>query len=186
MLDKGFGDCGGFSILLVALFRNIGFAARTACGCWVGLDQGHCWSELYFPGHGWLTCDGSIGNGVSESGQFAYYFGNIPDLNLRAATMRGNKFNVGDIETFWLQGPYEQVWGAVHEKSISGHTMLIEQLNIGADGTLPGSEGRRVSAGAIQLAARRCPCAQHGGFKPAARTRPAVVHRLEPLSEATR
>jgi transglutaminase-like putative cysteine protease len=134
MLEKGFGDCGGFSILLVALFRHLGFASRTACGCWAGLDNGHCWCEIYFPGHGWVVCDGSAGNNASETGEFAYYFGNIPDLNLRFATMRGNTFNVGDVETLWLEGPYEQVWGDVHEKSTDGHTMLVEDLHLGPVG----------------------------------------------------
>jgi transglutaminase-like putative cysteine protease len=167
MLDKGFGDCGGFSILLVAAFRNIGFAARTACGCWIGLDAGHCWCELYFPGHGWLVCDGAAGNNASESGEFAYYFGNIPDLNIRFATMRGNKFDLGDVETSWLQSPYEQVWGTVHEKSVSIHTMLIEKLALGLESAAADAVAPSVSTHTIEVAARRCPCAQHGGFKPA-------------------
>src|SRR5262245_2076811 len=54
MADAGFGDCGGFSILLVALYRNIGFPARTACGAWEGQDAGHCWCEMWFPKNGWM------------------------------------------------------------------------------------------------------------------------------------
>jgi hypothetical protein len=167
MLEKGFGDCGGFSLLLVALFRNIGFAARTACGAWIGLDHGHCWSEQYFPGHGWVLSDGAAGNGQSESGEFAYYFGHIPDLNFRYANMRGNTFEVGDIDPpAWLQGPYEQVWGTVDEQSVTTHTMLIEELHLAPGATAATPQPR--SADAAPLAASRCPCASHGGFRPVA------------------
>jgi Transglutaminase-like superfamily len=167
MLAKGFGDCGGFSILLVALYRNIGFAARTACGAWVGLDAGHCWSEQYFPGHGWVLSDGAAGNSQSESGEFAYYFGHLPDLNIRYANMRGNTFEVGDVDPpAWLQGPYERVWGAVHEQSVTSHTMLIQQLHLAPTGDAAAVMPQPRSVEMIQLAARRCPCASHGGFRP--------------------
>jgi hypothetical protein len=169
MAQKGFGDCGGFSILLVALFRHIGFAARTACGAWVGLDQGHCWCELYFPGHGWVLCDGSGGNYWSESGEYAYVFGNLPDLNKRFAIMRGNTFNVKDIKTSWLQGPYQQVWGtaAAEENPVKVHTMLLESFKLppkaSAAASPSGDEFFKIRP---ELAFRCCPCANHGGFSP--------------------
>jgi transglutaminase-like putative cysteine protease len=172
MAKKGFGDCGGFSILLVALFRKIGFPARTACGAWVGLDAGHCWCELYFPGHGWVLCDGSAGNAWSEAGEYAYYFGNIPDSNNRFANMRGNTFNVGDVEASWLQGPWQKTWGSATEKATSVHTMLLKGL------VIKPSEAEKLPLDvAIQrpsieirpeLAFRSCPCSRHGGFMPRA------------------
>src|SRR6266536_951081 len=189
MVEKGFGDCGGFSILLVALFRNIGFAARTACGCWTGLDKGHCWCELYFPGHGWVVCDGSVGNGASESGEFAYYFGNVPDLNVRFAIMRGNTFEVGDVETSWLQGPYEHVVGPVHEKSTSAHTILLEHLNLSVDAEAAPGLTRPQMSDAVQLASHRCPCAEHGGFRGTVGTHVRAsgdAHALAPSSVARR
>ncbi|HVT13347.1 MAG TPA: transglutaminase-like domain-containing protein [Fimbriimonadaceae bacterium] len=105
MLKKGFGDCGGFSILLVACYRNLGIPARTACGAWVGDDAGHCWCEMWFPHAGWIVSDGSAGNYWSENGSYAYYFGFVPDLNARFAFMRGNTFKVNDASASWLQGP---------------------------------------------------------------------------------
>lgn len=105
MLKQGFGDCGGFSILLVACYRNLGIPARTACGAWVGDDAGHCWCEMWFPHAGWIVSDGSAGNYWSEDGSYAFYFGFVPDLNARFALMRGNTFKVGSATASWLQGP---------------------------------------------------------------------------------
>jgi transglutaminase-like putative cysteine protease len=171
MVDAGFGDCGGFSILLVALYRNIGFPARVACGAWLGEDAGHCWCELYFPGHGWVVSDGSAGNGMSETGEYAYYFGNIPDLNARFATMRGNTFNVADVETSWLQGPYGPlVSGSAQVTSVVGHTSLLEVTEAEAEslGQAPAAQ-LMAAANAPETELRRsaaahCPCSQHGGF----------------------
>jgi len=58
-----------------------------------------------------MISDGSAGNGLSDSGAYAYYFGTIPNLNKRYACMRGNTFNVADITTSWLQGPHGPVVG---------------------------------------------------------------------------
>src|SRR6266566_3897874 len=177
MAEKKFGDCGGFSILLVALFRNIGFPARTACGAWVGLDQGHCWCELYFPGHGWVLCDGSGGNNWSESGEYAYLFGNLPDLNKRFANMRGNTFNVKDVKTSWLQGPWQHVWGTATEKSVKVHTMLLESFKLAAKAAVASQPSRHPSfAIRPELTFRCCSCATHGGFLPRA-ARAEAAHR---------
>jgi transglutaminase-like putative cysteine protease len=175
MVEKGLGDCGGFSLLLVASFRNIGFAARTACGFWTGLNQAHCWCELYFPRFGWVLCDGSAGNGLSESGEYAYYFGNLPDLYARFAIMRGNKFEVADVETSWLQGPDQYVEGSVPEVSSSAHTMLIEHFYVAISPAATSTAVPSQVSDDLQLAAHRCPCAEHGGFQPALTTR-APLH----------
>lgn len=182
MLDAGFGDCGGFSILLVALYRNIGFPARTACGAWMGQDNGHCWCEMWFPGHGWMVSDGSAGNGQCEDGSFAYYFGNIPDLNARYACMRGNTFAIGDITTSWLQGPDGPlVWGSAAATTDS-HTAVLEISQAEAMSLVDAANSYAAYA---QLSMRRrppdertlefvrCPCAAHGGFSPSLRARVA-------------
>ena len=91
-------------MLLVALYRHIGIPARVSCGFWEG-GAGHAWTELYFPGAGWFVADGSAGNSQSEDGSFAYNFGTNWDLNKRAAVMRGNTFNIGDLSAAWMQGP---------------------------------------------------------------------------------
>jgi hypothetical protein len=121
--NKQKGDCGAFSLLIVAALRNIGFPARTNCGVWEGVDLGHCWSECYFPGHGWLVSDGSAGNSYSEDGAYAYCFGNIPNLNARMATMRGNSFTADGLAASWLQSPALWWWG-VGVSNVSVHTSL--------------------------------------------------------------
>lgn len=81
------GDCGGFSLLLVALYRHIGIPSRLTCGVWNGLNSSHCWCELLFPPHGWMAADGSAANAQDEHGEYAYYFGAIDNLNARTAIM---------------------------------------------------------------------------------------------------
>ncbi len=127
VLDTGLGDCGGFSMLLVALYRHIGIASRTSCGVWLGFDAGHCWTEFWLPGFGWIVADGSLGNQLSEDGSYAYYFGNIPNLNARAAVMRGNTFNIGDQKWSWLQSPQFSSQGA-SLSAFAGATWLRDQV----------------------------------------------------------
>lgn len=115
-VNKGFGDCGGFSILIVACLRNLGIPARCAVGGWVGKDAGHAWSEMYFPGAGWVVSDGSAGNYYSESGEFAYCFGYLNDLNKRIAFSRGNNLVIGPFKVTWLQGP---AWPIVNGAKIT-------------------------------------------------------------------
>ncbi|MBI1756186.1 MAG: transglutaminase domain-containing protein [Fimbriimonas ginsengisoli] len=133
VLDTGLGDCGGFSIALVACFRHMGIPARTSYGAWLGQDAGHCWAELYFPDHGWILADGSAANGVSEDGAFAYYFGNSNNQNARYAVARVNTFNEKDIWTAWLQGPaYPWCWGTAKVTGWESHTFLLDLDKYGA------------------------------------------------------
>lgn len=167
MVDTGFGDCGGFSILLVALFRNIGFPARTACGVWAGIDAGHCWCELFFPGHGWFLCDGSAGNSWSEDGKYAFMFGNLPDLNRRLAVMRGNSFNVDDVMASWLQGPFHYVWGTATLQSVVTHTLLMLPLVLKSSAMQdpPAAVEWPTIEISAELVPRSCPCVKHGGYR---------------------
>jgi hypothetical protein len=191
MLDKGFGDCGGFSILLVALYRNIGFPARTACGAWIGQDAGHCWCEMYFPGHGWMISDGSAGNSLSESGKHAYYFGAVPNLNSRYACMRSNTFAIGDISTSWLQAPYgPTIKGTATTASVDVHTALVQVTESEAKSlasahqshAMHGAKPSEAAAHGLQVlplpqgiqtqtslakidAVTACRCHAHGGFR---------------------
>jgi hypothetical protein len=172
MIDSGLGDCGSFSLLLVALYRNIGFAARTACGAWKGEDAGHCWCEQYFPGHGFMISDGSAGNGQCEDGSFAYYFGTIPDLNARYADMRGNTFKVGDVTAQWLQGPYGPlVWGSA-SVSVDAHTAVLEVTESAALSLVNSRQSSQAMSSEFEvqindasLAFQQCPCHRHGGFR---------------------
>lgn len=150
MLDVNKGDCGGFSILLVACFRHIGIPARVACGAWVGTDAGHCWCEMWYPHNGWVLCDGSAGNSCSENGEYAYYFGNIPDMNARFANMRGNTFNIQDLSASWLQCPLYPTVNGAQIASYDAHTK-VEYVT-------PMSNMSKI----IDI----CPCHNHGGFRP--------------------
>lgn len=148
VLEGGLGDCGGFSLLIVAALRNMGLPARTACGFWTGAAS-HCWAEFFLPGAGWVLCDGSAGNAYSETGEYAYCFGNMNDLNRRMALMRGNTFAAGSVRTAWI--PYLEVPGAqtydVSWKSV------VERVGTGRSGRVAGP------------AATRCPCTRHGGIE---------------------
>ena len=176
-LDAGLGDCGDFSMLLVALYRNIGFPARNACGAWKGQDAGHCWSEQYFPGHGWMVSDGSIGNGQCEDGSFAYYFGSVPDLNARYADMRGNTFVIGDVNASWLQGPYGPLVYGTATPTVDAHTAVLEVSEEDAMSLVhPGSQNAMAEnysdrINEESLAFQRCPCHTHGGYRASARLR---------------
>ena len=186
MLKEGFGDCGGFSILLVAVFRNIGFPARTSCGYWIG-PYAHCWCELYFPGHGWIVADGSGGNASSEDGKFAFCFGNQIDMNARLAVMRGNTFFINGFGIEWLQGPFgpfadgattvtnganfsQGVYTVVDEVQQAFATTLRATKHEPSDKppvtAIPENMViRKPQAERLRVATQGCPCALHGGFK---------------------
>ncbi len=82
------GNCGAFSSLYVACLRSIGIPSRPVCGYLVGTDQFHCWTEMYLPSAGWIPQDPTFANAICENGSFAYYFGVVPEMNLRASVSR--------------------------------------------------------------------------------------------------
>lgn len=64
MLISRHGDCGQFSVLLVALLRARGVPARPLFGT-VVLEKGavpHAWVELWIDGVGWIAADPTVAN----------------------------------------------------------------------------------------------------------------------------
>jgi len=62
LVDKGWGECGDFVALFVALCRSAGIPARPVVGYFAesGLTQGHVWAEFYLEGVGWLPVDPTL------------------------------------------------------------------------------------------------------------------------------
>jgi transglutaminase-like putative cysteine protease len=66
-LDRGWGSCRDFALLLVEAARCLGFGARIVSGYLYNPDQAlvgsrdagstHAWAEIYVPGAGWITFD---------------------------------------------------------------------------------------------------------------------------------
>ncbi|MGE3263413.1 MAG: transglutaminase-like domain-containing protein [Bacteriovoracia bacterium] len=91
------GDCGEYTLLYNAILRSFGIPARTVTGGWsMGKDQWHVWSEVFFPGYGWVPVDTSAADvfvydegaelnalGEKQFGTFPqvtspdFYFGNL-------------------------------------------------------------------------------------------------------------
>jgi len=62
-LDRGWGSCRDFAVLLAEAARTLGFGARIASGYLYKSDpqqdagSTHAWVEIYVPGAGWITFD---------------------------------------------------------------------------------------------------------------------------------
>ena len=66
-LDRGWGSCRDFAVLLVEAARSLGFGARIVSGyCCNPADRSaefispgttHAWAEIYLPGAGWIAFD---------------------------------------------------------------------------------------------------------------------------------
>lgn len=55
-------DCGGFSVLFIALARALGIPARLVSGFWIGHQKNtmHAWTEVLLPDGQWLPVDTSV------------------------------------------------------------------------------------------------------------------------------
>ena len=96
-------DSAGMTALYVACLRNIGIPARLVSG-WTTGATGANWSEMYLPNIGWIAQDVALCNGISRYGNYAYYFGVMPDLNTRCAVQRGTTFTVNNLTFYAVQG----------------------------------------------------------------------------------
>ena len=66
-LDRGWGSCRDFAVLLADAARSLGFGARIVSGYLfnpngyasgsTGGGSTHAWAEIYVPGAGWITFD---------------------------------------------------------------------------------------------------------------------------------
>jgi len=57
--ENGYGECGDYSALFVALCRAVGIPARPVVGRWATSVEGdwHAWAEFYLPLYGWIPVD---------------------------------------------------------------------------------------------------------------------------------
>ena len=70
-LDRGWGSCRDFAVLLVEAARCLGFGARVVSGYLynpsaIGAGATHAWADIYVPGSGWIAYDptnGTVGGG---------------------------------------------------------------------------------------------------------------------------
>ena len=72
-LDRGWGSCRDFAVLLIEAARCLGFAARVVTGylyspsaAALGAGSTHAWADIYVPGSGWIAYDPT--NGTIDSG----------------------------------------------------------------------------------------------------------------------
>ncbi len=72
-LNRGFGSCRDFAVLLIEAARCLGFGARVVSGylynpftAAIGAGTTHAWADIYVPGSGWIAYDPT--NGTIDSG----------------------------------------------------------------------------------------------------------------------
>jgi hypothetical protein len=100
------GDCGGFSSLFVALCRASGIPARAVGGFALGQNQWHVWAEFHISGAGWIPVDPSYADvRIPQGAGTPIYFGVIPEMNQRIATMAGYDREAGGRSVSMLQSP---------------------------------------------------------------------------------
>ncbi len=100
------GDCGGLSSLFVALCRASEIPARAVGGFSLGTNQWHVWAEFYVAGGGWVPVDPAFAENRLPAGSgYPIYFGVIPELNERMATMVGFDRAAGGRSLPMLQSP---------------------------------------------------------------------------------
>ena len=74
--ENGYGECGDYSALFVALCRAGGIPARPVIGRWATSTAGdwHVWAEFYLPGYGWIPVDPTI---ADSTGKLLDNFGHL-------------------------------------------------------------------------------------------------------------
>ena len=60
-LEQGYGECGDYAALFVALCRTTGIPARPVIGSWAPTGDYHVWAEFYLEGIGWIPVDPTLG-----------------------------------------------------------------------------------------------------------------------------
>lgn len=72
-LNRGFGSCRDFAVLLIEAARCLGFGARVVSGYLynpsataTGAGTTHAWADVYVPGSGWIAYDPT--NGTIDGG----------------------------------------------------------------------------------------------------------------------
>jgi transglutaminase-like putative cysteine protease len=71
-LNRGWGSCRDFAVLLIEAARCLGFGARVVSGylyspsaAGIGAGTTHAWADIYVPGSGWIAYDPT--NGTIDS-----------------------------------------------------------------------------------------------------------------------
>jgi transglutaminase-like putative cysteine protease len=167
-LEHGRGSCRDSAVLLVALLRRRGIAARFVSGYLIqvtdegmlpdlpkGLDHDvadlHAWAEAYIPGAGWIGLDATSGLLAGE-GHIPLACASTPAL---AAPLYGTADILADAVEFSLSvarlgheprptAPYtEEVWSALREAGRRCDTRLAQlglHLTMGGEPTFNARE----------------------------------------------
>jgi len=116
--DNGYGECGDYAALFVALCRVVGIPARLVSGLFwtragtypAGNNRGiHAWAEFLLPGCGWIPVDPSVGDGSNRPGD---YFSGHPDTDRFLVMSRGSNImletgvtaSLLQIGAYWYRG----------------------------------------------------------------------------------
>jgi transglutaminase-like putative cysteine protease len=77
--ENGYGECGDYSCLFIALCRAGGIPARPVVGRWATSIKAdwHIWAEFYLPGYGWIPADATV-----EDDSGGNYFGHLDNQRL--------------------------------------------------------------------------------------------------------
>ena len=113
------GDCGGISLLFVALCRSMRIPSRIVSGAWAipGSEGPHMWCEFYSKKQGWLPVDCSrailltnsrrhrrIASSMNLSKDPSFYFGQLD--NNRIVFSKGSNINLSPQKPFSKTYPY--------------------------------------------------------------------------------
>ncbi len=145
-LNGSTGDDTGFARLLVASLRRAGIPARTVTG-WQENDieglapRWRTWVEICFYPYGWVACDPSECDRLSPNGDYAYYFGIIPNGNKRVSVSYGNSFTYDALDVDQLQGGFAWYWGNATGATLTASCTVAELPNAYLPGFLGQTNG---------------------------------------------